>query len=300
MGVSTTTNTRIYSGDGMTTAFSFPFYTFNLSDMNVYLYDTLAGGIVSQVSGVNYTISGTANNQGFYPNGVTVTFGTAPPATSYVVLTREPPEVQNYNLGNSNTLSSTALWQQLDYLTVLIQWLQDQVNRCIQLPAGFGPAFSPTLPSTAGLASAAGQYLLINQNANGMALSNTMPVFSSVVVPYTSLQTAGTSNAVTLFSLPAGAKLTNLIIKHSTAFAGTSITDVYAQLGISGSAGKFISDFDIYQNVADTAFQNVAPEYIASWANATNIQLNAVSTGANLANLSAGSVTVWYSYVMIA
>jgi hypothetical protein len=124
-----------------------------------------------------------------------------------------------------------------------------------------------------------------------LALSSS---FDSVSVAYTQLQTSGTSKNVALFTLPAGYILKNIVIKHSTNFIGTSITDVYAQVGPTGNFTEFINQFDLYQSVADQSFDNSTTDYIGSWANPTIIYLNAVSTGANLSALSQGSVTVYY------
>ena len=120
--------------------------------------------------------------------------------------------------------------------------------------------------------------------------------FESVSISYTQLQTAGLSNAIVLFTLPANCILKNLIIKHSTAFSGTSITDVYTQIGPTGNYSEFIEHFDTYQAVGDQIYDNVVMGYVGSFANPTIIYLNAVSVGANLSALSAGSLTVWYEY----
>lgn len=146
MGVSSTTNTEIYAGDGVTVSFSFPFYFFSTTDLFVYIYDNIAGTITEQTLGTNYTVSGTANAQGLYPNGANVVFGSAPASTVSVVISRFPLEEQNFNILQNGTIPSIALIQQLDYLTLLVQSLQDQVNRCVQLPAGFAPTFNPNLP----------------------------------------------------------------------------------------------------------------------------------------------------------
>src|ERR1700677_3278604 len=106
MGVSSTQNTYTYDGDGSTTAFSFPVYFFETTDLQVFLYDTILGGIVEQTLGVNYSVSGTQNAQGLYSGGGTVTFGTAPVNTSIVVIDRQPPQEQNYVLDYGETISS--------------------------------------------------------------------------------------------------------------------------------------------------------------------------------------------------
>lgn len=167
MGVSSTTNTVVYSGDGMSLSFSFPYYFFFQADMFVYIYDTVALTIAQKVLGTDYTISGTPNAQGLYPSGANMVFGVAPSATEKVVISRFPVDIQNYALLQNGLISSTAIVQQFDYLTLLVQSLQDQLNRCLKLPAGFAPTFDPDLPADV----PADYFVAINPTADGMVLS---------------------------------------------------------------------------------------------------------------------------------
>lgn len=296
MGVSSTTNTLIFAGDGVSASFSFPYYFFAQTDMGVFVYDTVAGGIVQKAPNVDFTISGTPNAQGLYPSGGSIVFGTAPVATVFIMIIRIPPRTSVYALGQNGQISSVALVQQMDYLTLLVQRLADQVSRCVQFPDGFAATFNPALPSTAALIANANAYLQVNSNANGFSLQPTAPTVQSVVVPYTALQTAGLTTHYPLFTLPAGAILTNLIIKHSTVFAGTSISALNAELGISTNYTKFLPAFNLLTAVGDQVFDNEFLNYIASFANDTLIYLSAVAVGANLSALSQGSVTVWYGW----
>lgn len=173
MGVSSTTNTEIYSGDGSTLTFSFPFYFFTKDDLYVYLYDTVAGTITRKTRGADYAVTATANAQGLFPSGGLVDFTGlygAPASTLLVVISRFPIETQNFALLNGGTISSAAIVQQFDYLTLLLQSVQDQVNRCVQLPAGFGPTFSPVLPATVALVANESKTITINAAGNGMDL----------------------------------------------------------------------------------------------------------------------------------
>lgn len=300
MGVSSTTNTVIAAGDGVTTTFPFAFYFFAQADLYVYLYDTTAGTISARKTlNTDYTITGTANAQGLYPNGGSVVYGSAPASGISLVISRFPAESQTFTLLQNGTIPSAALVQELDYLTLLVQSLQDQINRCIQIPPGFGATFSPFLPASTGLSASALAYLQINQNSNGVTLNTALPKFTKVTIPYTSLQTAATTVHSTLFALPAGAMLTSIIAKHSVAFAGTSITDVYLQFGQGTTYAQFASMFDVLAAVSDSNFAIMTPNFVGSWASTTNIVLTAKSVGANLSALTAGSVDIYYSYVIL-
>ena len=171
MGVSSTTNTEIYTGDGTTVSFNFPFYFFFARDLYTYIYDTIALTIAQKTLGADFTVVGTPNAQGLYPSGANVVFGVAPSATQQVIISRTPLELQNYALGVNGQISSVPLVQEFDYVVLLIQSLQDQINRCLQLPPGYGPAFSPDLP-----ASLPANYLVgINPTGNGLVATAGSP-----------------------------------------------------------------------------------------------------------------------------
>lgn len=118
--------------------------------------------------------------------------------------------------------------------------------------------------------------------------------WQKVTIPYTALQTAALSNTLTLFTKPAGSVIQGLIIKHSVAFAGTSITAVKAQIGILGDAGRFIDQFDIFQAASDSANDNWMGQYLGSISASVGIPLTVTAVGANLSALSAGSIDVYY------
>lgn len=293
MGVSSTVNRQTYTGDGSTVSFSFPFYFFAQADINVWVYDTLLGGTTLQTLGVNYSISGTPNLQGLYSNGANIVFVSAPASTAKVVIVRNPSQVQNYTLLQNGNINSAAIVQQFDYLTLLVQRLQDQVTRTISLPDGMAPAFSGLLPSNITLNANA--FPEVNSAGNGMTLSTTTPTTAPIIIPYTSLQTAGTSISLTALALPALQIITGVIIKHTVQFTGTSITALTANVGVGADPAYFINGFNLLQAVADTAFDNIAPAYIGSFANSTNITLNVTATGANLSALSAGSLSIYFT-----
>lgn len=308
MGVSSTTNRVTLAGNGSSLVFGFPYYFFLPADLFVYKYDTLLGGVTGPyLLNTDYTIVGPQNYQLLYQSGANIVFSntvagynSAPLTTDIVVIIREPIEQQNYALAQGGTISSTAIVQQFDYLTLLVQRLEDQVSRCIQVPDGLGEPFAPQLPSTVVLSP--GSAPIVNPAGNGWVLSGSPgggPGWSNIVVPFGTAQAAGLTNHIPLFVLPAGAILEALVIKHTIAFSGAGISDVYTQIGIAGNYGEWIPDFDVAQAVADQTFDNVEMGYIGSFANPTQVYLTAVSVGANLSALTAGSVTVWYKFEMV-
>ena len=298
MGVSSTPNRIAYQGDGVTTnpVFSFPYYFFKPADFLVLLYDTIAGGITPLNLNTDFSVSGNVNFQGLYPSGGNVTYlDGVLPTTSYIIIIRNPVQTQIFNLLENQSIPTQPLIQELDYLTLLIQRLEDQLALCVALPDGLSQiGFNPQIPPLPNFNG--GAYLQLNPTGQGFVWNQSLNLvgWQSVTIPYSSFSAAALSNAIAAFSLPATAILTGLVAKHSTKFSGTGITDVYLTFGVSGGYDQFVDDFDVFQTVADQAFVNAGLNYIGSWANPTTVYVKATSVGANLSALSQGSVTIFF------
>lgn len=119
------------------------------------------------------------------------------------------------------------------------------------------------------------------------------PAWVKTTLSYTQFQAASTTNSITLLVLPAGGVIHSVKIKHSTAFAGTSITAMTVSVGVTGTLNKYASAFDVYQAVSDTTFQLSTGAGSENHGSATNILATGTSTGANLNALTQGSVDVW-------
>ena len=139
----------------------------------------------------------------------------------------------------------------------------------------------------------------ITYQINQLISANGTSVWQSVNVSYTQLQTAGLTNAIALFTLPANTILKNLVIILGTQFAGTSISTLSAQVGLSGAYQTFIDDFSLLQSVSGTSFDNVQTPFIGSTSGSTVVYLNAVAVGANLSALSTGALMVKYETATI-
>ena len=103
---------------------------------------------------------------------------------------------------------------------------------------------------------------------------------------------AATTKNIEIFSLPAGFEFVKHFIKHEIPWAGTGITDCTTELGITGDLSKYMFEpFDIFQVVGDTIFNPV--EVVNSHENfgsVTSIRAKVKSTGANLDQLTAGTI----------
>lgn len=214
-----------------------------------------------------------------------------------IVIRRVRPLTQNVYIRNQGTYYASVHEDEFDNLIMIDQQHWDQISRSMRLPETVTPdVFNPYLP--VGIDQApAGASLVVNQAGNGWALGAPVAGWSSVTLSYAQLAAAALTNQITAFSLPAGCILMGLALKHSVVFAGTSITDVYLDVGTSGTPDLFLTDFDVYQSVSDTAFTNAIVQSIQSFVNATNIMIRATSVGANLSALSQGTVTLYYWYM---
>jgi hypothetical protein len=142
-----------------------------------------------------------------------------------------------------------------------------------------------------------GQYewALLACNGTGwytMATTNA-PSWREYTVSHTALQTAAMANDIELFSLPAAGIIHAVKTKHSVQFAGTGITDYKLSVGIVGTLAKYSAAWDVDTAVAGTNFQLSSTVGSEDHGAATSIRLAATTTGANLDQSTAGTVTVW-------
>ena len=126
MTISTEVTFKRTTGNGATTAFSFPYHFFEDGDLIVYL-ETIADGTATlQVLDTDYTVSGADEE-----SGGTVTFVTPPAATHTVVIIRKPDFTQTVNF--TSFVAGTAN-DALDRLYEHLQYAEWVRTRTIGLP----------------------------------------------------------------------------------------------------------------------------------------------------------------------
>jgi hypothetical protein len=126
MTISTTTAFKRTAGNGVTTAFSFPYHFFENGDLLVYLEAVADGTASLQVLDTDYTITGADD-----PGGGTVTFTSAPSSTYTVVIFRKPDLEQTVNL---SSFSASQINDALDRLYEVLQYIDWNRTRSIRLP----------------------------------------------------------------------------------------------------------------------------------------------------------------------
>jgi len=163
MTISSTVNRVSYTGNGVTTAFAFSYPFQSTSDLKVLKVTIADGTEVLQTITTHYTISGTTTN-GVYASGGTVNMVAAPSASYKLVIYREPALTQTIDLVENDALPAETLEQGLDKAVLILQRLDERLDRAITLPDGFTATFSPSLPSDINTANAV---LVVNAAGDG-------------------------------------------------------------------------------------------------------------------------------------
>lgn len=122
MTISSTTNRVAYTGNGVTTAFAFPYKFLDDADLKVYVDDVL------KTLTTDYTVSGEGED-----SGGTVTFVVAPANSTSVVILRDPAVTQGLDLVENDPLPAESVENAFDKLTMIAQRLDDRLDRAFVL-----------------------------------------------------------------------------------------------------------------------------------------------------------------------
>lgn len=116
-----------------------------------------------------------------------------------------------------------------------------------------------------------------------------------VTKTYTSLSTAGLTNDIEVFSLPAGWAVHGATLKHSTPFTGGTIATYTTSVGPTGALAKYVAASDVLQAAGATVsgVSLLTTFVVENWSSTTSIRLAAISTVGNLNAATAGSVDVY-------
>jgi hypothetical protein len=123
MAVTGLGNTISFNTNGTTTQFQYPYYLFQPSDMDVSFTPAGAGYTEQLILNSNYTLTGTPDNFGAYPGGVTLTtIGSGSPLpTGVLLLTRSTEETQQIQYIDGDKFPAMKHEHALDKLTLEIQ-----------------------------------------------------------------------------------------------------------------------------------------------------------------------------------
>jgi len=173
-----------------------------------------------------------------------------------------------------------------------LDWATPSANRVV--------TFNDPLADDAVCYLAATQTISNKTFGTGIIFPVTIPAWTKYTVAYSALATAGLTNDIELFSLPAGGIIHGIKVKHSVLFSGPSITDYKISIGITGNLTKYTPAFDVDTAVTATNYQLSSTLQGESHTATTSVRISAVSTGANLSAANQGLVDVWvYSSVAV-
>ena len=138
MTVSSTGSRWDYVGDNSTTIFAYNNKIFDEDDLDVYLDGTL------QTISTHYTVSGVGGD-----SGGNVTFVTAPPDQSEVIIVRAAPDTQTLDIPPGGSFPAVSIENEFDMRTIISQQQQEELNRSLRYPVNESPPPSGLLASVA-------------------------------------------------------------------------------------------------------------------------------------------------------
>ena len=160
MTISSTGTRYSYSGNGSTTAFSFPRQFFADADLDVYLVDNATNVATLQTLSTHYTVTGAGS-----PSGGTVTMLTAPATGKTLVIHRDTAATQGLDLDNVTSLPMTSLEAALDRAMMAVDEVRDRIARAVSSPLSAIFTFDWTFPTPV-----ASKVIGINSTATGLEL----------------------------------------------------------------------------------------------------------------------------------
>lgn len=123
--ITSLTNRIQYSTDGVGFTFPYPFKILKDADLQVYL--STGATDVLQLLTTNYTVTGAGVD-----TGGSVLFNTPPGASKIVTIRRKLPETQESDYIPNSDLPAATIETDFDKMVMLIQQLQDQLDRCVR------------------------------------------------------------------------------------------------------------------------------------------------------------------------
>jgi hypothetical protein len=129
-------------------------------------------------------------------------------------------------------------------------------------------------------------------------------------VDSTDIQTGSTANTITLGSLPARARIINVIANTTTAFRGGAVTAVTCSVGGTGST-DYLAAHDVRTAVVTKGLVTgdmgtfLAPShnntigYLPSFSASSSVTATYISTGANLSALAQGHTDFYVTFEVL-
>jgi len=129
MTVSSTQNRKSYAGNGVTTAFSFPYYFLVDSDLVVLSVNDTTGVSTTLALTTDYTVAGAGD-----PAGGTVNALVSPATGVTLSIYRDPAKTQLTDFVNNDDLDASTLENAFDRQTMIAQRQDDIIARSMRFP----------------------------------------------------------------------------------------------------------------------------------------------------------------------
>ena len=223
MTISTQTSTVTFSGNGVTTTFTFPFVGDSASTLQVQYTD--ASGNITTLPSTSYTLSLNAPASGqLWGIGGTVTYPLTGPAISagtLLTVTRIVPYEQTVTLTNQGPLYPQTMEQGLDLLELQIQQIETAQEYSIQAPVSdINPP--SVLPSSASRAS---KFLFFDTQGNPTAVAGPISPLPPIIGSNTDLVfLSGQTSLAVADALATSLKGTLIIDQNYTLTGATTLS----------------------------------------------------------------------------
>lgn len=204
--VSSTTSKIIYSGNGVTTVFSFPFNIYLTSDLSVQKLVVATGVLTTLSLNIDYTV--TLSHSA--PTTGTITLGVALPAGTNLVILRSIPYTQLISIADNSPTPASVTNQAYDRGVMLSQQLLEQVSRSILQNAFSTTNLTFPSPVAGQCVGWSGSSTLTNLNCSGSGGGGTgfnPPIPDSQLATITTGSKVNASAIYSLPSMPSGAGL---------------------------------------------------------------------------------------------
>lgn len=287
MTVQTTTSRADYTGNGVTTAFTVPFYFLDNTHLKVLRTQISTGVTTTLALTTDYTVSGAGVG-----SGGTITCVAAPTSDQRLSILRNIPLTQLIHYVPNDPFPAASHEQAIDQLTMEVQQLNEAQNRALTLgPASYG--VSTALPTPQGSRfigwDASGSYL-INYDASTVGA-----VLASVPSYTLTFSGNGSSTTFDLGAYPGTAANTDVFIsgvrqRPTLDYNVVSTTVVFTTAPPSGTSNILVKWAAALGADGITAIANTvtaAASGVSASASAAATSASAASSSASAASTSA-------------
>jgi hypothetical protein len=267
-----------YTGNGSTSAYSWPYKLFAAGDLKVYTVVIATGVETLQTSGGAGTYDYTISVAGDY-SGATVTLNNNLPTTHKVFLTRVQALEQATDYIEGDAFPAETHEQTLDKIVLQLQQHEEQLKRALKFKQSTATRSEPAIPELA-----ANKLIKVNSAGTGFETQDTVDVSTIAGIAADVTTVSGIASDVSAVAADAtdiGTVATNIASVNTVA---TNINDV---IKVADDLNEAISEVETVANDLNEATSEI--EVVAN----SIADVNTVGNATNIANIStvAGQIT---------